>query len=113
MKEEDLHKDIEIETYEKPEINVDFLRRKSHTKTYRGHLIGNIQKCRNDNNDELEKVFEDELRVYDKFNPPKIEKITIVEGWEKGNGEFLIEKDVDNDFVVEIWHKENKEKKDC
>lgn len=42
------------------------------------------------------------------FYPNKESFIQIIEGWEK-EGDFPIWKDIDNDFVVEIWHKDAKE----
>jgi len=99
------NRNIEIEIIEKKPIEVGFLKRPSKAKSYRGHLIGCISKCKNDKNIELQKLYEEELRIFNKFYPLKIVKVILLEGWEKENGEFPVWKDVNNDFLVEIWHK--------
>jgi hypothetical protein len=106
------------ETFEKPglklleePVDVKLLERKTHGKTYRGYLQGCLQKARNDKNKELEVLFDELIRKFNTFYPDKVIKVVIIEGWEKTNGDFYIGKDVDNDFVVEIWHKEQKEVK--
>jgi len=86
-------------------------------KSVRGLVLGLISKFRNDAKKgivytpkEMEVLWSE---VYQKFNelyPENITKIEIIEGWEKGNGEYFIERNFDNDFVVEIWHNEHKEK---
>lgn len=92
---------------EKPKIDTNFIERKSIAKTYRGHLISNIQKCIHDNNIEMQKVFEEELRIFNSFYPKQIVKneIRIVEGW-KGEGLTEIYKGFEEDFIIKEFIKD-------
>jgi len=103
--------------------NVETIEKVGDTKTYksnansiRGLILGLIQKFRNDvkkgktySPKELEMTFDEALRKFNECYPQKIIRMEIIEGWEK-EGSYPIEKNFDNDFIVEIWHKDNKER---
>lgn len=94
---------------------------KSKAKSVRGVIEGLLIKFRKDlkyntnttyHPEELIIIFEEALRKFNKhYKDNKITKVEIIEGWEKSGGEFPIEKNFENDFIVEIWHKDNKEKR--
>lgn len=100
---------IQVERIER-QINTDFMGRESHAKTYRGHLIGCIQKCRNDGNFELLKLYEEELRVFNGFYPQKLIRVEILQGY-KDYDKIIpnIYKDIENNVLIRVWHKDNYE----
>lgn len=88
-------------TRAKDKINLDSLKRKSKSNTFRGYLNGCLQKAINDKNHELELLFREILEVFNRFYPQRIVKneIEIVEGW-KGEGHMEIYKGFTNDFII-------------
>lgn len=103
---------------EKIEKVGDVKKYKSDSKSIRGLILGLIQKFSSDSKNnkiysakELQMIFSEVLSRFNELYPQKVTKIEVVEGWEKANGEYPIEKNFENDFIVEIWHNENKEKK--
>jgi len=92
---------------------------KSHAKSIRGILQGLVIKFSKEAKEnktysayELQKLFEEVLRKFNEMYPNNITKVEIIEGWEKSDGYFPIEKNFENNFVVEIWHNEQKERKE-
>ena len=101
----------EIETIEREKVNIDLIKRKTNSKTFRGYLNGLIQKANNDNNHEIRVFLEEILRRFNKFYPQKIIKseIEIIDGW-KGKDVPEIFEGFENDFVIKE-HIKDKESK--
>ncbi len=83
-----------IETFEKS-------LEKTEAKTFRGYLNGCILKAVNKNNKDMEILFREMLRMFNRFYPQQIIKneITILDGW-KGKDISEIYKGFDNDFRI-------------
>lgn len=101
-------KEKEIVKEEKP-IDISFSKRKSTAKTFKGELIGDLQKVRNDGNKEMEIYIQEKIRSFNRFYPLKIVKneITILDGW-KGKDNIEVYKGFDNDFRI-LEHIKDKE----
>jgi len=89
---------------------------KSNANSIRGLICGLIQKFSKDvkkgktyTPKELEIIFSEILRKFNELYPQSITKIKIIEGWEKNGNDFPIWKDIDNDFVIEIWRDDKKD----
>jgi len=89
---------------------------KSNAKSIKGLVLGLISKFREDAKKgitytpkEMEILWEEVYKKFKELYPDNITKIEIEEGWE-GSGDFPIWKDVNNNFVVYIWHNKGKER---
>lgn len=103
-----------VETIEREKVDTSPIKRKSYARSYRGHLMGCIQKCKNDNNIELQKLYEEELKIFNSFYPEKIVRVEILQGYknkyEKASlGEFY--RDLDDNIHIRVWHREGYESK--
>ena len=99
---------------EKPDIDIGKGKklRKGDTKakSFMTYLISWENIFKRENNKQALILIEEIKNKFLEFYPEKITRMVIIEGWKKyGQGNFPIWKDIDNDFVVEIWHNENKE----
>lgn len=97
----------------------DKIKKKSSAESHRGWITGQLQRCRNqlkqDPNNETLKILEifisEELDNFNACFPDKIVKVIIIEGWKNTDGEFPIHKDINNDWVVEVWNGDSKQEK--
>lgn len=107
-----INPESDVVKIEREKVNVDFMKRKSQAKTYRGHLSGCIAKCKNDGNIELQKLYEEELEIFNKFYPLQIIKIEVLQGYKDYNKALPdIWKNINNDVMIRVWHKEGYEDK--
>ena len=100
-----------IEKIEKEKVDINLIKRKTNSKTFRGYLNGLIQKANNDKNHEIRVFLEEILRKFNKFYPQKIIKseIEIIDGW-KGKDIPEIFEGFENDFIIKE-HIKDKESK--
>jgi hypothetical protein len=103
--------EVPVRNVEKIEEIKPIKRKKSAAESYRGWLQGRLQICRNEDNKTMEMVYQEMIDKFKDFFPDKIIKIIIIEGWKKHNGEFPVHQDINDDYIIEIWHNEGKELK--
>jgi len=98
-------KSKEIETYEK--VDISPIERISKAHTFKGYLDGCLQKCINDKNKELEIIFRELLKHFNKFYPNEIVKY-IIKGAEQWQGvdSYKIYKGFDNDMYITEYRKD-------
>jgi len=113
---------VEIKNVRIEKIEEDKSKRrdyKSEAKTIRGLLLGVINKFRNDAKKgkiytplELQTTFEEVLRKFNKFYPKKVIKVEILQGYKDYDKTIPdIWKDINNNVLIRVWHKEGYEDK--
>ena len=92
---------VEKEIQEKPKLNIEFSKRSTTAKTYRGFLKGCLQKARNDENKEMSIFIEELMKKFDAYYPQKIvqKEIEIISGW-KGKDVKEIYMGFREDFLI-------------
>ena len=97
----------EIESIEKPKLDIGFSKRSTNAKTFRGFLSGCLQKARNDENSEMSIFIEELIKKFNEFYPQEIVKneIKIISGW-KGEGSIDIYKGFEDDFIIREFIKD-------
>lgn len=104
------NQNVETIEIDKSKVNVDFIKKKTQAKTFRGYLNGCIIKTRG--NIEMEFLFRELLNKFNFYYPQRIVKteIEIISGW-KGKGEYSIFTNFDEDVVIRypLKDKETKE----
>ena len=100
----------DIETIERKEVDMSFMKRKSNSKTFLGLLQGYLQKCKNDRNKEMTLFIEELIIKFKKFYPDKIVKIEILQGYKDYDKAIPnIWKDITNKVMIRVWHNESYE----
>ena len=101
-----------IEFQGKSKLDIEFLKRDTTAKTFRGFLRGCLQKVRNDENIEMSTFFVELIKKFDEFYPQKVIRIEILQGYKNyGEAHPLIWKGVKEDYYIRIWHNEGYENK--
>lgn len=101
------------ETYESP-LNTNFTKRTSKAKTFRGRLLGDLAKAKNDNNLTIEKYLENLIKDFNRFYPQTIVEIKKWKGKSgiisitKGLGEFIVLRARKRDKDSEVKYVENR-----
>jgi hypothetical protein len=91
-----------VETIEREGLDTKLLRKKGHSKTFRGYLIQKMKEARDQKNFEIAFMLQELYKTFMSFeelkksNPVQIE---IIEGW-KGTDNIEIIKDFKNDFII-------------
>jgi len=88
-------------TYEKKEIDKNLFRRKSNAKTFKGLLIGDMKKARDEKNWEMVEVIQ---HYYKKYLSYETSEKLMLESWKGKDNLELIE---EPDRIIVVWHKKN------
>lgn len=92
------------------ELNTKFTERESKAKSFRGRLMGDLQKAKNDGNLIMVRYLEELIYEFNKFFPQKIVRVEIIQGYKSyGRANPDIYRGVDNDFHIKIYHNEGYE----
>ena len=103
----------EVIRIEREPVDIRLIERKSNSKTFKGYLTGCLAKAVKDRNKELEILFTELINKFKEFYPEKIIKVVILQGYkdyEKANPNIW--KGIDNNVLIEVWHKKNYETKE-
>lgn len=93
-------------TYEKPKVNVGFMKRKSQAHTFLGELYGDLMKCNADGNLEMGQYILSLIESYNKFHTKaRVELIS----WRGKSGIQIIQKP--DSFDVIRYRKKDKNSK--
>jgi hypothetical protein len=101
---------IEIERIESKGIDLELLKRKSRSKSFRGYLNGCVLKAIKSENKELEILFRELLQKFNDFYPQHITRVDIIQGYKDyKEANPYIWRGIREDFYIRIYHREGSE----